>query len=73
MIITKLYTSTFAGANKRPTSGDVVFEDGKSYGWLLHPFTGEIVLFNYRKVAGTSVLASFKSAKRSAAIAAAIA
>lgn len=73
MTITKLYTSTFAGANKRPTSGDVVFEDGKSYGWLVQAYTGEILLFNYRKVAGTNILARFKSAKRSAAIAAAIA
>ena len=73
MTITKLYPSTFAGANNRPNSGDVVFEDGKAYGWMVHPYTGEIVLFNYRKVCGTSVLARFKSAKRSTAIAAAIA
>jgi hypothetical protein len=73
MTITNLYTSTFAGANKRPTSGDVVFADGKSYGWLVQAYTGEIILFTYRKVAGTRVLASFKSPKRSAAIAAAIA
>lgn len=73
MTISKLYVSSYTGANKRPTSGDVVFEDGKAYGWLLHPYTGDITLFTYRKVAGTSVLASFKSPKRSAAIAAAIA
>jgi len=73
MDITKIYFSTFAGANRRPTSGDVVFADGKAYGWLVHALTSEITLFTYRKVAGTSVLTSFKSPKRSAAIAAAIA
>jgi hypothetical protein len=72
MQITNLYISTTVGENRRPTSGDAVFADGKAYGWMIHPYSDEIVLFNYRRLAGRSCLSSFKSPKRSAAIAAAI-
>ena len=73
MNITNLRIACYTGANRRPAGGDVTFEDGKSYGWTVHGITGEIVLFVYRRTAGVTYEASFKSPKRSAAIAAAIA
>lgn len=73
MKITHLHIACTAGANGRPVDGDVTFEDGKSYGWTVHGLTGEIVLFLYRRTAGMTVLSSFKSPKRAAAVAAAIA
>lgn len=73
MKLTKLHIACTTGANRRPAGGDATFEDGKSYGWTVHGLTGEIILFVYRRTAGMTYEATFKSPKRAAAIAAAIA
>lgn len=73
MKITDLHIACYTGANRRPAGGDATFEDGKSYGWIIHALTGEIVLFVYRRTPGRTYEATFKSPKRAAAIAAAIA
>lgn len=42
MKVTKLHVASYRGANKTPSSGDVDFDDGKSYGWCVSQLTDEI-------------------------------
>jgi hypothetical protein len=72
MNVTKIRIACTSGANRAPSGGDVTFDDGKAYEWIVQPVTGEIILFNYRRTAGRAVLASFQSPKRAAAVLAAI-
>ena len=72
MNATSIRIISTAGANKRPAYGDVTFSDGKAYSWMFLP-DGSISFSTYRKLfPGHSVLASFTSPKRAAALAAAL-
>lgn len=65
--IVKLTAHTYSGANKRPTSGNVEFSDGKFYGWSMHG-SDEVVRFDvgYRKPShGGWERKHFHTAKRS--------
>ena len=72
MIVTANRSYCFAGANNRPIAGTATFSDGKVYDWMVHPIDGDIIFHTDRKQAGYSDTVSFKSAKRAAAIMAAI-
>lgn len=72
MTITSIHTSCFAGANRRPTAGWATFADGKAYDWMVHPIDGDIVFHADRGPKGFRTSVSFRSAKRAAAIIAAL-
>jgi hypothetical protein len=78
MIVTQLRVSSRTGNNGRPSSGDVWFSDGKSYGWLVVPAYGEqpehYSFSSYRSSHGGvgSTLFSFRSKAREAALVAAL-
>ncbi len=72
MTITNIHTSCFAGANRRPAAGFVTFADGKAYDWMVHPIDGDIVFHTDRGQPGYKTFVSFRSAKRAAAVIAAL-
>ncbi|NCX79087.1 MAG: hypothetical protein EBW96_04185 [Actinobacteria bacterium] len=72
MQVTSIHTSCFAGANRAPTAGFVTFSDGKSYDWMVHPIDGHILFHTDRRYEGYSTSVSFQSAKRAAAVIAAL-
>jgi hypothetical protein len=72
MTITQLRTSCFAGANNAPIAGFVIFSDGKAYDWMVHPIDGGIVFHADRGPVGYRTSVSFRSAKRAAALTAAL-
>lgn len=72
MTITSLHISCTTGANRRPNAGWAVFSDGKGYDWMVHPIDGDIVFHTDRGPKGCRTLVSFRSAKRAAAISAAL-
>lgn len=68
LTVTKIHIASTRGANKRPSSGDVWFSDGQSYGFSRTP-EDALRFFTHRTyLAGTreqhSVLFAFDSAKR---------
>ena len=65
MKVTKLYVASYRGVNKRPSSGDVWFADGKSYGWCLSQIDDEI---SFCVPVGETVFRHFRSPKRAEAI-----
>ena len=72
MNVTSIHASCFAGSNNRPLAGFVAFSDGKAYDWMIHPIDGGIIFHTIRRFDGYSDTVSFKSAKRAAAVIAAL-
>lgn len=80
MKATKVSANRFRGANKQPSGGVATFDDGRTYDWTRCPHTGEIYFVTVRTLApgswkldGETAFASFRSAKRAAAVEAALA
>lgn len=60
--IEKVIVVSVSGANKSPISGDVLFSDGKYYGWCTHG--GEVRFDTSREMPGGVERFSFSSPKR---------
>lgn len=69
MLVTRIHIASHRGANRTPSSGDVWFDDGKSYGWLRdsHDAT-RFRFFVYRTQGGESSQYSFNSIDRERAL-----
>lgn len=65
MKVTKLHVASYRGANKKPSSGDVFFDDGKSYGWCVSQMTDEIT---FSVALAETSFRHFRSPKRAEAI-----
>lgn len=70
LTVTKLHiASREAGGNKAPSSGDVTFSDGKSFGWSRGTFRESgFNFFYYRKRCGEWEMVMLDAPKRAAAL-----
>ena len=65
MKVTKIYVASHRGSNKLPGSGDVWFDDGKSYGWCRSQHNDEITFIIPLK---ETSFRHFRSQKRADAV-----